>query len=93
MSRRTATARRHGHDRCLGVAAVSSQRDMQRFFFRTILADGSAQLHCRTSLRSFDAAGRITTARPTPRRDYSVIRRIRDRLSRAYGVCASVNGA
>ena len=46
------------------VAAVSSQRDVQRHFYRTILADGRAFLLCRTSLRGFDSAGRLTTARP-----------------------------
>ncbi len=44
--------------------AVSSQRDVHRYFYRTILADGRAFLIRRTSLRCFDAAGRITTARP-----------------------------
>jgi hypothetical protein len=57
--RRAITARGRGGLPVAPVAAVSSRRDLQRCFYRTIPADGSARLLCRNSFRCFDAAGRI----------------------------------
>ncbi len=54
------------------TAAVSSQQDMVRFFFRLIFPDGRACLLCRSSVRIFDAAGRMVTVRRS--RDLSDLR-------------------
>ena len=56
----------HNHCPVAVTVAVTSQRDVHRCFYRNILADGRAYLISRTSLRYFDAAGRITTVRPLP---------------------------
>ena len=49
--------------------AASSQKELQRFYYRSIHPNGCALLLRRTSQRVFDATGQITTVRThAPRR-------------------------